>query len=104
MLESKNQQYQADMAKALAEAMFSVGRKYGTPDTAVLLSGEIITACLLQISYAAATSEVCSSPVKTREFSFWCAKRIRAMINDVQEILAEGPHPWMQVIQAKDRH
>ncbi len=101
--ETVNKAYEDRVSEALFKAILEASLDKET-NTAALLTGEIITACLRTIAILSATSEVTSSPTKTREFAEHCAKRLRKMVAGAKDIQAAGGLDFMTIIEADKRH
>ncbi len=101
--ETVNKDYEQRIGVALFEAIVQASLDKET-NTAALLTGEIITACLQTIALLASTSEVTSSPTKTRDFAEHCAKRLRKMIAESKDVGAAGGLDFMTVVEAGKRH
>jgi|GEM_PF-4204737 hypothetical protein len=97
-----NQEYAEKIEEAITTAIFDVGKQYGG-GTLILLSGEIISACLMVLSFAASTSKETATAAGTRRFSEWCAKRIRTRVRMFQEEMDKAPIN-MHVVHADERH
>src|SRR4051812_39295268 len=103
MLEVKNREYQDRMQAAIWAAIIETARDPET-NTAPLLSGEIVQACLNTIALMAGTSEVSASSTSLREFGEECGKAIRARTGQIRRLHEAGQGPFATVIHAGDRH
>jgi hypothetical protein len=103
LFETVNQEYEDRVSTALFDAILQTSLDKES-NTAALLTGEIITACLRTIALLAATSEVTGSPTKTRDFAEHCAKRLRKMIAASKDIHASGGLDFITVVEAAKRH
>jgi len=97
-LETRDRDYQLRIYQAIAAAVIEASKE---PDLnlSVLRTGEITVACLMQIAVMAATSEMTSSPTKTRHFCDLVAKRLRSLIATTKTNFAEDGVPF-QVVEA----
>ena len=64
---------------------------------AMIRTGEVTLACLMQIAVMAATAEGTSSPTKTRKFCELVAKRLQSMISSAKKNFAEDGVPFAVV-------
>ena len=103
MLEVKNRAYQDKIEKALFEAVVQASKDEAT-NTAAMLSGEIVQACINLIALMAGTSEATRSPTRTREFADDCAKVIRMRCAEVRRKHEAGDLSFMTVVNPRDRH
>ena len=97
-LETRDRDYQTRIYQAVAAAVIEASKD---PDLniAVLRTGEVTLACLMQIAVLAATSEVTSSPTNTREFCDRVATRLRSLIATAKKNIAENGAPF-EVVEA----
>jgi hypothetical protein len=105
MIPEVSEDYKRKVEEAMLDALFRasiVGE--GENRTATFYPGEIVSACLSILAFAAGTSEAVSSPTKLRNFGDECGKRIRSKILEVQRRHAAGEMDgFMTVVRAKDR-
>jgi hypothetical protein len=101
--ETVNREYEERISAAMFEAILQASIDKDS-NTAALLTGEIIMACLRTMALLAATSEVTGSPTKTREFADHCSKRLRKMIAASKDIQAAGGLDFVTVVHANERH
>jgi hypothetical protein len=103
MFEIKSPEYLARIQETMLAAILKAstiqdaqGRK-----TAVVLTGEVIDACISPIAMLAATSkDVARSPTSTRQFADQIAKKLRGRIAAVK---LEDLN-FITVVNADDRH
>jgi hypothetical protein len=98
-----NKDYEDRIADAVVNAILDASRVEGENASAVL-SGEVIAVCLKTIALLAATSDVTSSPTKTREFAEHCSKRLRSLIAATKDIQAAGGLDFVTIVEAAKRH
>jgi hypothetical protein len=103
ILKHVNDEYFVRLQAALSDALLSTSLDKET-NTAMLLSGEIVTAAINLIALGAATSKHVDTPAKLRLFSEECAKRIRVAIQQVQEAKREGKLPPIEVVHRDESH
>ncbi len=103
MLEVKSRDYQERIETAVFKAIMEVSIDKET-NTASLLTGEIVQACLNTIAMVAGTSDVMRSPTTARKFGDECSRTIRTRALEVRRLHAEGQTPFAAVIHASDRH
>lgn len=103
MLEVKNRAYQDKIERALFEAIVQASKDEAT-NTAAMLSGEIVQACINLIALMAGTSEATRSPTRTREFADDCAKVIRIRCAEVRRKHEAGEMDFMTILNSGERH
>ena len=103
MLEVKNRAYQHRIEGAIFEAAMRASMAEDGK-TSVMLSGEIVPACLNTIAMVAGTSEVTATPSGARKFAEECARSIRRRSAEAREMKAAGGLRFVKVIHAGARH
>jgi hypothetical protein len=103
ILAHKDEDYLRRVQSAMTDALMKASMDEKSK-TIVLMSGEIVTACLTILAFAAATSKAVDSPSKIREFADECAKRIRTGIAAVRKERAKGLLDWMATVHPDERH
>jgi hypothetical protein len=95
-LETRDRDYQAKMYEAVSTAVIAASLD-PRMNVAMLRTGEVTLACLMQIAVMAATSAQTSSPTKTRKFCELVAKRLQSMITAAKKNFAEDGLPFAVV-------
>ncbi len=95
-------QYQRDIEAALFTAIVEVSRK-NDPNTAIILTGEVVSACLNIMAFFSATSEAVKTPAMTRDFCNNLARRLQKRIGAMKDEVAKGNLDFMTTIQLGDR-
>jgi hypothetical protein len=103
MLEVKNKEYEAKITDALMDAITRASID-PTTNTSVMLSGDIVSACITVIALMAGTSNVTRTPRLTREFAEDCAREIKRKIAHVKEHQSKGGLDFINVVHADERH
>jgi len=103
MLEVKDKDYEEKITKALMDAITRESLDPAT-NTSVMLSGDIVSACITVISLMAGTSKVSSTPRLTREFADDCAKEVKKKIALVKDYQSKGGLDIIKVVHADERH